>query len=54
MEKKEKRSNLSEMGSSFLFPIVLSIGVIGFVIFKQPLFLIFGALLSALLLIFKK
>ena len=54
MDKKEKRSNSSEMSSSFLFSIVLSLGVIGFVIFKQPLFLIFGALLSALLLVFKK
>nr|WP_300003904.1 hypothetical protein [Tissierella sp.] len=41
-------------GDSFLlYAIVISLGVIGFIIFKQVLFLILGALAAVLLLIFK-
>lgn len=50
----EKRYSFFKVDSWLLYSIVLSIGVIGFIIFKQPLFLIFGALLSVLVLVFKK
>ena len=42
-------------GSSWLlYSIILSLGVLGFVVFKQVLFLIFGALAAVLVLLFVK
>lgn len=49
-----KKVSLFKGDSWFLYSIMLSLGVLGFIIFKQPLFLIFGALLSVLMLVFKK
>lgn len=43
-----------EQSFSIWYTIVLSMGVLAFVISKKVLFLIFGALLSILLLVFKK
>ena len=48
MKKTEKQS------ISLWYTIVLSIGVLGFVISEEPLFLILGALLAVLILVFKK
>lgn len=48
MKKVEKKSSV------WAYSIILSIGVLGFAIFKQPLFLIFGTLLSVLVLVFNK
>lgn len=40
--------------SWLLYSIVLSLGVLGFIIFKEVLFLIFGALAAVLVLVFVK
>ena len=48
MKKVEKQS------ISLCYTIILSVGVLGFVISKEPLFLILGALLAVLILVFKK
>lgn len=40
--------------SWLLYSIVLSLGVLSFVVFKQVLFLIFGALAAVLVLVFVK
>ena len=45
---------IKESSTWLLYSIILSTGVLGFISFKEPLSLIFAALLSVIVLVFKR